>query len=217
MKGGNLKNKKILVTAGSTWVAIDSVRVITNIFKGKTGVTIAEKASKLGAKVTLLLGPSFDVSSIKLSKNLNIVRFKFFDDLDRLVSKYLSEEKFDVVIHSAAVADFRLAEVHNGKIKSNVGELILRLVPTNKIVDGLKKISPDIFLVKFKLEVGITPVELENVAIKSLKQSNADLIVANIYNPKFTGHEAYIIDKTGKSVKVVGLDMISQVIFNQIP
>ncbi len=216
MKEIDLNGYNILVTAGSTWVPIDSVRVITNIFKGKIGVTIAETAAKAGAKVTLLLGPSFDQSLIKLPFNLEVIRFKFFNDLDKLMSKYLSENKFDAVIHSAAVSDFQLLNFNEGKIKSDINELILKLVPTKKLVDDIKKICPNIFLVKFKLEFGIDERELNLVAFNSLKQSNADLIVANIYNPNFTDHEAYVIDNVGKSTKIIGREAISKEILKQI-
>jgi len=209
MKSINLKNYKILVTAGSTWVAIDTVRVITNIFKGKIGLTIAETAASLGADVTLLLGPSLDISKYENAKNLKILRFKYFNELDELMQKQLRENKFDAVIHSAAVSDFKVSKEFNGKIKSDKGSVILELVPTKKIVDYIKKVSQDTFLVKFKLEVGITDDELLVVANKSIKQSSADLIVANIYNPSSSDHEAYLVDKAGNTVKVLGRENIA--------
>ena len=216
MSSNLLKGKNILVTAGSTWVPIDTVRVITNIFKGSIGFTIAKVAVSMGANVTLLLGPSFDISSVVLPKSLKVVRFKFFDELDSLVSEYLKTQKFDAMIHSAAVSDFQLAKAHEGKIKSSADKLILELVPTKKIVDGVKKLAPKIFLVKFKLEVGLSEGELKKVAMNGLKQSNADLIVANIYNPKFTDHEAFIIDSKGNTIKAVGRDVIAKTILKEI-
>lgn len=211
-----LNGKKILVTAGSTWIPIDTVRVITNIFKGSIGFTIAKTAADMGADVTLLLGPSFDLSSMKLPSNLKVVRFKFFDELDSLVSELLKKGSFDAMIHSAAVSDFQLAESYRGKIKSSTKKLVLELIPTKKIVDSVKKIVPKIFLVKFKLEVGISDDELKKVALKSLKQSNADIIVANIYNPKFTDHEAFIIDVKGNTKKVIGRNVIAETVLNEI-
>ena len=211
-----LNGKKILVTAGSTWIPIDAVRVITNIFKGSIGFTIAKTAADMGADVTLLLGPSFDLSSMKLPSNLKVVRFKFFDELDSLVSELLKKGSFDAMIHSAAVSDFQLAESYRGKIKSSTKKLVLELIPTKKIVDSVKKIVPKIFLVKFKLEVGISDDELKKVALKSLKQSNADIIVANIYNPKFTDHEAFIIDVKGNTKKVIGRNVIAETVLNEI-
>jgi phosphopantothenoylcysteine synthetase/decarboxylase len=211
-----LKGKKILVTAGSTWVPIDKVRVITNIFKGSIGLTIAQEAAELGAEVLLLLGPSFDLSKTHFPNNLNIVRFKYFDELDSLVTQNLRKTKFDAVIHSAAVSDFQLSKTHDGKIKSNTDRLLLELIPTKKIVDGIKSLSPSVFLVKFKLEVGVTDEQLKHIAFDSLKQSNADLIVANVYNPNFTDHEAFIINACDKCDKVKGRKNIAATILNEI-
>lgn len=216
MKTDLLKNKTILVTAGSTWIPIDTVRVMTNIFRGAIGFTIANLAADLGADVTLLLGPSFDLSGFTPSSNLKIIRFKFFDDLDSLMSDLLTKNKFDAVIHSAAVSDFKASRVVDGKIKSNVDKLIIELVPTKKLVDSVKSLSPGSFLVKFKLEVGLSEKQLYDVAFKSLGQSNADLIVANIYNPEFKTHEAYIIDKKGISMKVIGKENIAKQILAEI-
>jgi len=212
----NLTGKKILVTAGSTWVAIDDVRVITNIFKGKIGLTIAIAAAEFGAAVTLLLGSSLDISCMNLPSTLRVVRFKYFEELDDLMTENLRSGNYDAVIHSAAVSDFKLAKKHEGKIKSNTGNLTLELVPTKKIVDGVKKLAPEVFLVKFKLEVGISVERLIEVASDSMRQSSADLVVANIYNPNFTDHEAYIIDISGKVTNVQGKEAIALKILENI-
>lgn len=216
MDTGSIKGKTILVTAGSTWIPIDTVRVITNIFKGKIGLTIAKTAAEMGAEVTLLLGPSLDVSKTKFTNNLHVIRFKYFDELDSLVTENLKTQTFDAVIHSAAVSDFKPAEIHDGKIKSDTERLILELVPTKKIVDGIKKLAPMAYLVKFKLEVGIKPEQLIKAASKSLIQSNADLIVANIYDPNFTEHEAYIVKPDRTYYKVTGKETIAHSILKEI-
>ncbi|MDD5165344.1 MAG: phosphopantothenoylcysteine decarboxylase [Candidatus Pacebacteria bacterium] len=212
----SLKGKSILVTAGSTWVKIDTVRVITNIFKGKIGFTIAEIAAHMGADVTLLLGPSFDLSTYKPAANLNILRFKFFDELDTLMKSELEKRPYDAVVHSAAVSDFRLATEYDGKIKSDTDTLTLELVPTKKIVDYIKDILPHTFLIKFKLEVNVTEDRLKDIAFKSLQHSRADLIVANIYNPAFADHEAFLMDTTGESRKISGREHIAQSILKEI-
>ncbi|MFA6458999.1 MAG: phosphopantothenoylcysteine decarboxylase [Candidatus Paceibacterota bacterium] len=216
LKNKSLTGFNILVSAGSTWVSIDTVRVITNIFKGKIGLTIAEAAAQHGANVTLLLGPSMDVSSLKLPVNINVIRFKYFDELDLLMKNALISQKFDAVVHSAAVSDFKLKKVHIGKIKSNTNNLILRLIPTKKIVDDIKKYAPNVFLIKFKLEVGVTVEKLTSIAFNSLQKSNADLIVANIYDSKFTDHEAYIIDKQNIIEKATGKKKIAEKILRHI-
>ena len=83
----NLNNINILVTAGPTWVPIDKVRVITNVFGGTLGAIIASEAAKTGANVTLLFGPG-KAQIPQNIKNLKIIRYKFYDDLLRLVKKW---------------------------------------------------------------------------------------------------------------------------------
>ncbi|MEI8249070.1 MAG: phosphopantothenoylcysteine decarboxylase [Candidatus Taylorbacteria bacterium] len=215
MSDVSLKNKSILVTAGSTWIPIDSVRVITNIFKGSIGFTIAKMAAACGANVILLLGPSFDLCTYKAPTNLIIKRFKYFDELDTLMTDLLEKNRFDAVIHSAAVSDFQLNKVYSGKIKSD-NKLLLELVPTKKIIDYIKVKSPYTYLVKFKLEVDITPQELNKIIIKSKSQSHADLIVGNIYSRSFSDHEAYVLDNSNKVEHVIGRENISDYILNKI-
>ena len=72
----NLRKLRVLITAGPTWVAIDNVRVISNIATGETGKILAEKLASMGAKVTLLIGPG-DLCCLK--KNIRLIRFKFFE------------------------------------------------------------------------------------------------------------------------------------------
>ena len=214
--GINLRGKKLLVTAGSTWVPIDDVRVITNIFRGSIGFTVAELAAAAGADVTLLLGPSFNITSTKLPDNLHIIRFKYFDELDLLITQKLNTNKFNAVIHSAAVSDFKLANKHVGKVKSETSKLVLELIPTKKIVDYIKNISPNTYLIKFKLEVGVTPEQLKDIALTSMKKSNADLIVASIYDPQFSDHEAYLFNTKGITDKISGKKLIAEEVLKEI-
>ncbi|MBZ9571934.1 hypothetical protein KJA15_01170 [Patescibacteria group bacterium] len=189
-----LKNKKILITAGPVWVPIDKIRVITNIFKGALGLLIAKGAIKRGARVTLLLGPGSLCFPERCPKNLKVIRFKFFTELYRLMRDEISSRKYDVVIHSAAVADYMPIKYYKGKIKSREN-LVIKLRPTEKIVDQIKKWCPEVFLVKFKLEVNLNKKELIKRAYKSMMASNADLMVANDFKDiSKKDHKAFIID-----------------------
>lgn len=206
---------KILVTAGSTWVAIDKVRVITNIFGGALGVKISQELVKKGNQVTLLIGPGRAILPEENEK-LKIVKFKYYDDLLELMKDHLISHKYDVVIHSAAVSDYKPKDVYDGKIKSGKPNSIIELVPTIKIVDLIKDIDPKILLIKFKLEVGVSREELVNIAYKSLKASRADYIVANEFSETSENHKAYIINKSGEAKEYIGKASIAEAISNLI-
>ena len=188
-----LKDKKILISAGPVWVPIDKVRAITNIFGGALGLTIALEAQKQGAKITLLLGPGRVQLPVPFPENIRLIRFKFFDEFFDLIKKELVSKSYNAVIHSAAVSDYKPVSNYKGKIKSGKKFLTIDLEPTIKIVDKIKSWDPDIFLVKFKLEVGKQKTGLINRAYQSMLDSKADLIVANdLYDMK-PRHRAYII------------------------
>jgi phosphopantothenoylcysteine decarboxylase/phosphopantothenate--cysteine ligase len=189
-----LLGKRILITAGSTWVAIDKVRVITNIFKGTLGIVIAREALKRGARATLLLGPG--ANSLPQIPFLKIIPFKFFNEFYRLMKKEISSKKYDIVIQSAAVSDFKPIKTEPGKISSQKEQLLIKLKPTLKIVDRIKKWDKNVFLVKFKLEHDINKKELLKKAYESMLSSNADLMVANdLKEIKEKAHKAFIIDQ----------------------
>lgn len=171
-----LKNKRILITAGPTWVAIDKVRVLSNISTGQTGFLIAEQALKEGAKVTLLLGPTINLS---IGEPLKVIRFSFFDELMSLVQNELKRGKYDVVIHAAAVSDYKLQNRINTKLKSGLKNLKLDLVPTPKLINKIKQINPKVFLVGFKLETASDKNRLIKSADNIFKKAKADLVVAN--------------------------------------
>jgi len=190
-----LTNKKILITAGPTWIPIDNVRVITNVFKGTLGFMIAKEAVARDAKVILLLGPSSLCPIPKANRKLRIIRFKFFEDLYKLMKKEITTKKYDVVIQSAAIGDYTPIKFYKGKIKSGKENLLIKLKPTIKIIDQIKKWDEKVFLVKFKVEFNLQKNRLLKDAYKSRLFSNADLIVANdIKHMKGNKHKAFILD-----------------------
>lgn len=212
-----LKNKKILITAGPVWVAIDRVRVITNIFKGTLGLLMANEAIKKGAKVTLLFGPGPIYLRKREAENLKVIQFEFFNELYKLMKKEISSREYDIVIHSAAVADYMPVKYYKGKIKSGKENLIIELKPTLKIIDQIKRWAPKLFLVKFKLEVDLNKKELIERAYKSMLASNADLMVANdLKDVKDGKHNAYIIDRKKKIVICKTKKEISKKLLNII-
>ncbi|MDD5292404.1 MAG: phosphopantothenoylcysteine decarboxylase [Candidatus Omnitrophica bacterium] len=199
-----IKGKKVLVTAGPTWVAIDKVRVISNIASAKTGIILAKKMAALGAKVTLLLGP---IGEARLDKRVNEKRYSFFDELDSLLKRELSLKTYDAVIHSAAVSDYRPKNIFCGKVKSGKDNLNLFLKPTSKIVDKLKKYSPGIFLVMFKLEFGALGDKLINSARRAMQRAAADLCVVNTFSEG--KYKALIINKNKVLDKVYSKEKLA--------
>lgn len=182
------KNKKVLITAGPTWVPIDKVRVISNIATGETGVLLAEKLRNSGAKVTLVLGP---VEACCLNKQVKLLRFKFFNELRNIIRKELRSKRYDIIIHSAAVSDFRPEKSIKHKLGSSPVRNI-RLVPLPKIIRDIRKLTSKAKLVMFKLETGISDKILIKRARESHRIYRADLVIANRIFPKY---KAFILDK----------------------
>lgn len=203
---------KVLITAGSTIAPIDQVRVISNIFKGRTGTAIAEYFVGQGAEVTLITSSP---GLVKVERpKLNIVRYDTFDSLKENMQEALTlGNKFDAVIHSAAISDYKTAGVYvegndgslsvvdsTNKISSKHEALFLKLVPTEKLVDLIRKEWHFRgVLVKFKLEVGITDKELLEIAKKSRADSDADIIVANCL--EWASQYAYFVNRSGHAAK----------------
>lgn len=185
----NLKNKRILITAGPTWVPIDNVRVISNTATGETGILLAQKLKNLGAKVTLLLGP---VGNCCLDKNIRLVRFRFFDELKNKLINELSSKRYDIGIHSAAVPDYKPLKIYSCKIKSGIKNWKINLVPTIKIIDLIKKINRSLFLVGFKFEPEAQKNKLIKKAKNLMSRANLDLVVANTI--KNNRYWAYIVN-----------------------
>lgn len=187
------QGKKILITSGPVWVPIDKVRIITSIFGGALGVIMAKEAEEMGADVLLLMGPGR--AKIENTKNLKVIKFKYFDELFSLLKKEVSSKKYDIVIHSSAVPDYVPEKVFNGKIKSGKENFTIKLKPTVKIIDYIKKWDPSVLLVKFKLEVDKKEKDLIDIAKKSMLKSNADIIVANdLYKMTKDKQPAFIIE-----------------------
>ncbi len=212
-----LLGKRMLVTAGSTAMPIDKVRILTNIFRGRTGENIARAAAGSGWQVTLLSSAPTARESAD-HPLLKRKRYRTYDELAALMETEIVNNRYDAIIHSAAVSDFRPARVHvlgadgrlerlqaegaaAAKIPSNHDRLFLELVPTLKLVDQIR--SPWGFngqLVKFKLQAAMTDAELLDVARRSLAHSQADLLVANCL--EWCDQYAYILDAAGGTEKV---------------
>ncbi|MDD5081570.1 MAG: phosphopantothenoylcysteine decarboxylase [Candidatus Omnitrophica bacterium] len=191
--------KKVLITAGSTWMKIDDVRVITNIFTGNTGVFIAKEMAKRGIAVTLLLNPA-RVLKTPVSNNLKVMPFFYYHELKDLLMDVLKNEKFDLIIHTAAVSDYRVKGKCTGKIASGVKDMTLELLPVGKLIKTIRKECGDALLVQFKLETDDKTIC--DTAHDSLLKNKSDYVVANVLNDVLSDYKANIIDKYKKIVSI---------------
>jgi len=196
-----LKGKKVLMTAGPTVEKIDPVRVMTNISTGKTGTLLASELVSAGAKVTLVYGPGTAVPP----KGAKVIHVRTVTEMFNAVKKELSK-KFDVVILAAAVSDF-IPKNSNSKIKSNK-DTTIKLTRAPKIIDHIKKIHKGI-LIGFKAEANVSKKELVSRARKKLKESDADMMIANDIGSRYNNsdyNEVFLVDsknvvKTGRKTK----------------
>ncbi len=143
---------KVLVTAGATREPIDAVRFISNVSSGATGAAIAEFLATAGHEVTLLHGEG---SLRSAATGVTCGAFGSTEQLGARLESALCHGGFDAVVHAAAVADYRPAAAHDGKLSSYADELSLRLVPTPKLLPKLKAWSPTpLRVLGFKLTAG---------------------------------------------------------------
>ncbi len=210
-----LKGKKILITAGPTYEAIDPVRFIGNHSSGKMGFDIAECASRMGAEVTLITGPShLDTKDANISVNRIVSAQEMYDSCH----KYYNDA--DIVICAAAVADYRPTFVADQKIKKADDTLTIELEKTKDILASLGHLKKNQYLVGFALE---TNNEIENAKLK-IQKKNLDLIVLNSLQDKGAGfgkdtNKVTFIDKDFvieamdlKSKEEVAQDIINKII-----
>ncbi len=188
-------NKKILITAGPTRAFLDAFRFITNPSSGKMGVALAENALYRGAQVTLIYGPG----TYQPPSEVKLIRVQTTEDMLKAVIKELNEIQYDSIILAAAATDYGLLDRKNEKTSSGKDEWILRLKPLPKIIENVKNIRPDIFLIGFKAEYNTSNDELINRAYQRLLEVGMDLIVANDVSRKGSGfgtdtNEVFIID-----------------------
>jgi len=177
-KGLPLSGKRVLITAGPTYEAIDPVRFIGNHASGQMGYELAKVAANLGAEVILVSGPSHFVVS---HDSIDLRKVTSAEEMYNEVHSHY--KNIDIAICAAAVADYRPKTVANQKIKKKEPEFSIELVKTKDILLSLGEKKKEQFLVGFALE---TENELENAKIK-LKKKNLDAIVLNSLNDKGAG------------------------------
>lgn len=194
LSGLPLFNKRVLITAGPTYEAIDPVRFIGNHSSGKMGFELARSAANLGASVILISG----VSNEKITHS-SINRIDVVSAEEMYHEVHNCFEEIDIAILSAAVADYKPKEVSKVKIKKKDAEMSIDLQKTKDILASLGEVKKNQFLVGFALE---TNNEVSN-AIDKLHRKNLDLIVLNSMKDEGAGfksatNKVSIIDKSEK-------------------
>lgn len=210
-----LKGKKILITAGPTYEAIDPVRFIGNHSSGKMGYDIAQCAANLGASVILVSGTTHCTLDNNLVKIIKVVSAQEMFD-----ACHLYFDDVDVVIAAAAVADYKPKNVASQKIKKEAIHFTIELEKTKDILSSLGQLKKKQFLIGFALE---TENEIENAKLK-IQKKNLDLIILNSLRDegagfgKSTNKITFINNKFEvepmelKSKEAVAVDILNKVI-----
>lgn len=196
-KEQDLLGKKVLISAGPTIAPIDPVRYITNRSTGKMGYAIAEEARERGAEVVLVSGPT----SLNPPKGVKIINIKTNEEMKNEILEYFNWA--DIVIKSAAVADYKPKEYSKEKIKKGDGDLNLCFTRDNDILKSLGEMKTHQILVGFAAESNNI---LEN-ANKKLKNKNLDFIVANDITSSDTGfasedNKVIILSKNDEKIEL---------------
>lgn len=210
-------SKRILITSGPTQAPLDAVRFLSNRSTGRFGTLLAEEALRRQAQVTMVYGRGSETPSPH--HRLRLIPVETHAEVTQVLRKELVRFHYDAMIHSMAVLDFRPERIRAGKTGSREGGWVIRLVPTEKIILKIKRWAPDLFLVGFKLEVGRSFQKLVGRGRRLLKESGADLVIANqLTAGDDSRHAGYLVNTEGKVIKkVVGKRRLAKAIIRSIP
>ena len=210
-----LKGKKVLVTAGPTYEALDPVRFIGNHSSGKMGIAIANEFNKRGAEVTLVLGPSTFTSHT----GIKVINVQSAEEMYNACTAVFND--MDVAVMSAAVADYTPIVVSTDKIKKSADRFSIELKKTKDILRHLGTIKREgQLLIGFALETN----NENEYALTKMKDKNADIIVLNSLNDEGAGfgfdtNKVTIFNKNGgvyiyetKSKAAVAIDIVNNII-----
>lgn len=207
-----LEGKRVLITAGGTYEPIDPIRGISNLSSGKMGVELAKEAFIQGADVTLLIGRVEEIIPKSINKIKALSTEEMLDKIKDIVRDY------DVFISVGAISDFKPYKYYEKKISSSK-PIELKLIPNPKVINEVKKINPNIYLVGFKAEYNVTKEELINSAKKLKRESNADMVVANDVSKNGFGSskiEATIINKDIEEFPLMEKSKLAKIIIEKI-
>lgn len=186
-----LSSKNILINAGPTYEAIDPVRFIGNRSSGKMGIALADEFAKLGATVTLVLGPSHYLPT---EKSVKVIKVESANEMhNECISLF---KNADIAILSAAVSDYKPKNIATNKMKKSENNFSLELEKNVDILETLGNIKNNQLLIGFALETN----NLIEYAKQKIERKNLDFIIANSASEKGSGfgvdtNKITIIDK----------------------
>ena len=191
----DLEGETVVVTAGPTQEPLDPVRFISNRSSGKMGYALAEAAANRGARVILVSGPV----NLPEPRSVETVKVRTAVEMRRAVFDHLDEAT--IIIKSAAVADFHVANVPKQKVKKTAARISIELDPTPDILAELGQKKGDRLLIGFAAETE----NLIEESRRKLKTKNCDMVVGNLVGGDQTGfesdqNEVVLVLRTGESV-----------------
>lgn len=210
-----LDGMNVVITAGGTFEEIDAMRGITNRSSGKMGVEIAKEAYRQGANVTLICG----ITKTHIPKTFRRINVESSREMAEVVKKEIINA--DIFVSTAAVSDFEVENKSDLKYSSD-NDLSLNLRRLPKILEQVREINSNIFIVGFKAEAGLSEGDLIKKATNKKNQYDVDLMVANDIlvegaGPGCEDNEVYLI--SDNSCEKLCLDSkwhISQKIIDRI-
>ena len=204
---------KVIITAGGTTEKIDDVRSITNLSTGRLGYVIGNSVLKnFGEKLEKLYYIHGERAIPPTGDQVISISIGDVSDLEKALKEILQNEKIDAVIHSMAVSDYTVKEITtledikegktldaSKKISSDIENLVIVMKKTPKVINSIKKWSPNSLLVGFKLLSKVTREELIEIGYHLLMKNKCTFVMANDMNDiKGSAHKGYLIhqDKT---------------------
>jgi phosphopantothenoylcysteine decarboxylase/phosphopantothenate--cysteine ligase len=195
-----LKGVPVLVTAGPVPVEIDRVRILTNVFKGALGSSIAQHLWLLGANVELILGRDL----VETNPNLPTTRVKSFQQYREAVKTKLAAKDFRYGVFAAAVADHEPTTVHPGKMPSSGENRAIELRPTPKVIDEVLSEFPKVKMISFKLEVGASLQDFRAIATERLRKGHLAVVTNELSRISTKSHLAHLFAHDGSERALEG-------------
>lgn len=208
-----LRGRRILVTGGPTPTPIDAVRRITNRFSGKLGIVVAEELFLRGADVLLIHAGGVTRPPDYLAHRLADT----FDDYVSLVMGALDEGGYEVGVFTAAVADYRPERVSEGKTPSGGALENIKLVPTPKVIQLVREAYPELHMVTFKFEEGVSHEALMETARRRLAQGSQAVVANRGEEAREVGQQvAYLVTPGAAEERLQGKPAIARAIADHL-